>query len=122
MHSIGSKGPKVSHADSEDSDQTGRMARLICVFAGRTRHFVGFGMWRLIMLMQSDYILVLYQTLSESFAQHWFSGFYSTCIKTVYVYMHLKYTDQTYNAPRLIAWPAYGFEFSKGKVILLEFF
>ena len=24
------------HADSEDSDQTGRMPRLICVFAGRT--------------------------------------------------------------------------------------
>ena len=28
------------HADSEDSDQTGRMPRLICVFAGRNGHFV----------------------------------------------------------------------------------
>ena len=30
------------HADSEDSDQTGRMPRLIWVFAGRTCYFVGF--------------------------------------------------------------------------------
>ena len=28
------------HADSEDSDQTGRMSRLICVFTGRRGHFV----------------------------------------------------------------------------------
>ena len=32
------------HADSEDSDQTGWMPRLIWVFAGRTCHFVGFVM------------------------------------------------------------------------------
>ena len=36
------------HADNEDSDQTGRMPRLIWVFAGRTCHFVGFVMRRLI--------------------------------------------------------------------------
>ena len=30
------KGPRYLHADSEDSDQTGRMPRLIWVFAGRT--------------------------------------------------------------------------------------
>ena len=30
------------HADSEDSDQTGQMPRLIRVFAGHTGHFVGF--------------------------------------------------------------------------------
>ena len=30
------------HEDSEDADQTGRMPRLVCVFAGRTWHFVGF--------------------------------------------------------------------------------
>ena len=30
------KDPSVLHADSEDSDQTGRMPRLIWVFAGRT--------------------------------------------------------------------------------------
>ena len=36
------KDPSFLHANSEDSDQTGRMARLIWVFAGRTCHFVGF--------------------------------------------------------------------------------
>ena len=30
------KDPRFLHADSEDSDQTGRMPRLIWVFAGRT--------------------------------------------------------------------------------------
>ena len=30
------------HADSEDSDQTGQMPRLIGVFTGHTCHFVGF--------------------------------------------------------------------------------
>ena len=42
------KDPSYLHADSEDSDQTGRMSRLICVFAGRTYHFVDFVMSRLI--------------------------------------------------------------------------
>ena len=38
----------ILHADSEDSDQTGRITRLTWVFAGRTDHFVGFVMRRLI--------------------------------------------------------------------------
>ena len=38
------------HVDSESSDQTGRMPRLICVFAGRTGHFVGFVMLQLIVI------------------------------------------------------------------------
>ena len=41
------------HADSKDSDQTGRMPRLIWVFAGRTCHFVGFAM-RQPVLMHSN--------------------------------------------------------------------
>ena len=36
------KDPSFLRADSEDSDQTGQMPRLIWVFAGRTFHFVGF--------------------------------------------------------------------------------
>ena len=36
------KGPSLLHADSEYSDQSGRMPRLIWVSAGRTYHFVGF--------------------------------------------------------------------------------
>ena len=41
------KDPSFLHADSEDSDQTGQMPRLIRVFAGCTWHFVGFVMRRL---------------------------------------------------------------------------
>ena len=41
------KDPSFFHADSEDSDQTGRMPRLIWVFGGCTCHFVGFVMRRL---------------------------------------------------------------------------
>ena len=43
-----SEGPSFLHADSEDSDQTGRMSRLIWVFAGRKGHFVVFFTRRLI--------------------------------------------------------------------------
>ena len=42
------KDPSFLHADTEGSDQTGRMSRLIWVFAGRTCYFVGFVMKRLI--------------------------------------------------------------------------
>ena len=38
------KDPSFLHADSEDSDQSGQMPRLIWVFAGWTGHFVGFVM------------------------------------------------------------------------------
>ena len=40
--------PMFLHVDSEDSDQTGRMSRLIWVFAGRRGHFVGLVVRRLI--------------------------------------------------------------------------
>ena len=36
------KDPNILRADSEASDRTGWMPRLICVFAGRICHFVGF--------------------------------------------------------------------------------
>ena len=42
------KDPRFLHADSEDSDQTGRMPRLIWVLAGRS-HFVCFVVRRLIL-------------------------------------------------------------------------
>ena len=48
VRSMGSKDPNFLHADSEDSDQTGWILRLIWVFDGRTCHFVGFVMRRLI--------------------------------------------------------------------------
>ena len=40
------------HADSEDSDQSRRMPRQICVFAERNDHFVGFAMRRLMFTLQ----------------------------------------------------------------------
>ena len=40
------KDPSSLYADSEDSDQTGRMPRLIWVFAGHLCHFIGFVMRR----------------------------------------------------------------------------
>ena len=49
-----SQGPSASYADSEDSDQTGRMPSLILVFAGRSGHFVGFVMRQLI-----SYLIIL---------------------------------------------------------------
>ena len=41
------KAPRLLHADSEDSDQTGRMLRLIWALSWRTCHFVGFVMRQL---------------------------------------------------------------------------
>ena len=38
------KDQSIPHVDNEDSDQTGRVPRLIYVFAGCTCHFVGFVM------------------------------------------------------------------------------
>ena len=35
------KDPRLLHADCEDSDQTGQIPKLICVFTQRTGHFVG---------------------------------------------------------------------------------
>ena len=45
------------HGDSEDSDQTGRMPRLIGVFAMRTCHIVGFVVTRL--TLQTVFILLI---------------------------------------------------------------
>ena len=49
---VGSLKKATHKPHSEDSDQTGRMPRLIWVFAGRTCHFVGFVIWRLICFQQ----------------------------------------------------------------------
>ena len=43
----------IHSAYSEDSDQSGRIPRLIWVFAGRTCHFVGFVMRRLLYCPES---------------------------------------------------------------------
>ena len=45
------------HGDSEDSDQTEQMPRLIGVFAGQTCHIVGFVVTRL--TLQTVFILLI---------------------------------------------------------------
>ena len=59
------KDPWFHLADSEDFDQTGRMPRLIWVFAGHTRQFVGF------VMRQFIYILPCPTTLKTSFLMTW---------------------------------------------------
>ena len=62
------KDPGFLHADSKDSDQTGRMPRLIWVFAGRTCHFVGFVTrrlkWDCILYVLEYFLFTLVRTLS----------------------------------------------------------
>ena len=48
VFAMGAEDPMFLHADSEDSDQTGWMPRLIWVFAGCNGYFVGFVMRQLI--------------------------------------------------------------------------
>ena len=55
LHAWVAKDPCFLHTDSEGSDQTGQMPRLIWVFAGRTGHYVGFVMRRI-----SCFVLLIY--------------------------------------------------------------
>ena len=58
------KDPSFLSVDSEDSDQTGRMHRLIWVFAGRTDHLVGFVMRRLIYEKNGTKIFICWNNCS----------------------------------------------------------
>ena len=78
------KDPSFLHADNEDSDQTGRMPRLIWVFAGRTCHFVGFVMRRLICFP--------------------FCDCYSFLASSVEILIHSEYIQRF---PSWSKWPAY---------------
>ena len=64
------KDPSFLHADSEDSDQSGRMPRLIWVFAGRTYHFVGFVVRRLISV-ESDIVNFYFLTVTFYWSFKW---------------------------------------------------
>ena len=79
VRSVVAKDPSFLHADSEDSDQTGRMPRLIWVFAGRTCHFVGFVMRRLICCLSVE-------NLQRSFFIHSWSGTWA--IKPIVPILH----------------------------------
>ena len=60
------------HADSEDSNQIGRMPRLIWVFTGRTCHFVGFVMRRLTYVSQNTNSVVVVVLCLSSQISHMF--------------------------------------------------
>ena len=60
------KDPSFLHADSEASDQTGRMPRLIWFFAGHTCHFVGFVMRWLILPRSTIIILPFWKSFPLS--------------------------------------------------------
>ena len=50
------KDPSFLQVDSEDSDQPGRIPRLIWVFAGHTCHFVGFvTRWLILLCLRAGY-------------------------------------------------------------------
>ena len=53
------------HTDSKDTDQTGRMPRLIRVFAGRTVHFVGFVTLRLILFAVTSLDMLRHIVISQ---------------------------------------------------------
>ena len=59
------KDPSCLHADSEGSDQTGQMPRLICLRWAHT-HFVGFVMSRLIFrsVVRADKYSIIYMILT----------------------------------------------------------
>ena len=65
------KDPSFLHADSEDSDQTGWIPRLIWVFAARTCHFVGFVTRRpRLLLGRQNLCFHYYRCLCQGVAQY----------------------------------------------------
>ena len=94
--------PNFLHADSEDSDQTGRMPRLIWVFAGRTCHLVGFVMRRLKYLYEHSIAVI---KLSLCIRPVWSESL--LCVQWVandpnFLHADSEDSDQTGRMPRLI--------------------
>ena len=69
VRSMGNWGPNVSSCRQRRPHQTGRMLRLIWVFAGRTCHFVGFVMRRLISEVNKT-TWKIYLRLANNCSQH----------------------------------------------------
>ena len=83
--------PRFLHAENEDSDQTGRMPRLIWVIAGSTCHFVGFVARRLnswIGIMLSIYIQQNWQVQIQeaiySYIDKFYFYFFANCSLITY--------------------------------------
>ena len=85
--------PRFLHADSKDSDQTGRLPRLIWVFPGRT-HFVGFVMSWLKSL--STYSATIWQKASDSSSTNSFFLNLSWPCKRQTVCNHLTNNQRTF--------------------------
>ena len=86
------KDPRFLHADSKDSDQTGRMPRLIWVFAGSTCYFVSFVMRQLgcilarngRFLLQVNYDLVIFLSISRA-TSPWSDGTWRDTMSMYYI-------------------------------------
>ena len=89
------KDLKFLHVDSEDSDQTGRIPRLVWVFAGCTGNTVGFVMRRLIWFWfchEAAYLIVVVQILPAFHVVFKVSS------------LHLKATERTLKTCDSLAW------------------
>ena len=91
------KDPSFLQADSEDSDQTGRIPRLIWVFAGHTCHLVGFVVRRLISIVYSiilksthGYLCEVLRTYSSAFIK-WVLSTYSSSFQAISTQYLLEY-------------------------------
>ena len=81
-------GSLATHwAHSEDSDQTGRIPRLICVFAGRTCHFVGFVTRRL--------IYIYYYFNQHNLLEHLYCSFCMFCCISKSLHLYEPAHDKT---------------------------
>ena len=78
------KDPKFLHADSEDSDQTGRMPRLIWVFPGRT-------LILLVLSCRGSNVNIIDRSQTQHFwiFQHKIDNKYSNWDEIVYTLSHL---------------------------------
>ena len=86
-------GSLATHwTQSEDSDQTGRMPRLIWVFDRRTCHFVGFVMRRLNFVFRLHYSKLTKQYEMPT-SQLWLSISIQTCTESWYVFRLVQNLD-----------------------------
>ena len=98
------KDPSCLHADSEDSDQTGRMPRSIWIFTERTCHFVSFVM-RWLILCNTWQILLIF-----SFGSIW-------CFSLVQaMFMHYFYIFQTWKWWNIVTICFHSFDKNKQRI------
>ena len=82
--------PILLHVDREDSDQTGRMPKLIWVFAGRTGNFVGSVMLWIICCRCFDFHLEKSWRFSSSSILNWISCCWNNLNKVTSYFICIK--------------------------------